>query len=229
MAPKTHSLSSLSSVSAFPLLQFSNPSPNILRLYPSKPTLVFCKVTHSQTPQDHFSVSTPEPEGFGAAAPTRGEIFLERQQSLDASAMVLEATKKRRKRKEKVLKVSAVVYSCYGCGAPLQTSEIDAPGYVDPDTYELKKKHHQLRTVLCGRCHLLSHGHMITAVGGNGGYSGGKQFVSAEELREKLSYLCHEKALIVKLVSLTVRILICRELYILPSDISIALSMKMIP
>lgn len=41
---------------------------------------------------------------------------------------------------------------------------------------------------------------MITAVGGNGGYPGGKQFVSADELREKLSHLRHEKALIVKLV-----------------------------
>lgn len=64
-----------------------------------------------------------------------------------------------------------------------------------------KKKHHQLRTIICGRCQLLSHGHMITAVGGNGGYPGGKQFVSADELREKLSHLRHEKALIVKLVS----------------------------
>lgn len=42
---------------------------------------------------------------------------------------------------------------------------------------------------------------MITAVGGNGGYAGGgKQFVSADELREKLSHLRYEKALIVKLV-----------------------------
>lgn len=68
--------------------------------------------------------------------------------------------------------------------------------------YGQKKKHHQLRRVICGRCRLLSHGHMITAVGGNGGYSGGKQFISAEELREKLSHLRYEKALIVKLVSL---------------------------
>lgn len=68
--------------------------------------------------------------------------------------------------------------------------------------YEQKKKHHQLRRVICGRCRLLSHGHMITAVGGNGGYSGGKQFISAEELRDKLSHLRYEKALIVKLVSL---------------------------
>jgi len=42
---------------------------------------------------------------------------------------------------------------------------------------------------------------MIIAVGGNGGYSGGKQFVTAEQLREKLSHLRCEKALIVKLVS----------------------------
>lgn len=70
-----------------------------------------------------------------------------------------------------------------------------------------KKKHHQLRTVLCGRCQLLSHGHMITAVGGNGGYAGGKQFVTAEELREKLSHLRYEKALIVKLVRDTCGIL----------------------
>lgn len=68
-----------------------------------------------------------------------------------------------------------------------------------------KKKHRQLRTVLCGRCRLLSHGHMITAVGGNGGYSGGKQFVTAEELREKLSHLRHENALVVKLVRLPIQ------------------------
>lgn len=63
-----------------------------------------------------------------------------------------------------------------------------------------KKKHHQLRTILCGRCKLLSHGHMVTAVGGHGGYSGGKQFILAEELREKLSDICYDKVLIVKLV-----------------------------
>ncbi|KAE8703466.1 NO-associated protein 1 [Hibiscus syriacus] len=67
-----------------------------------------------------------------------------------------------------------------------KTLELDAPGYVDKDTYELA----------------FIHGHMITAVGGNGGYSGCKQFVSADELREKLSHLRHEKALIVKLVDI---------------------------
>lgn len=65
-----------------------------------------------------------------------------------------------------------------------------------------KKRHRQLKTVICGRCKLLSHGHMITAVGGRGGYPGGKQFVTAEELRDRLSHLRNEKTLIVKLVSL---------------------------
>lgn len=112
---------------------------------------------------------------------------------------------RRRRRKEKrraLARKPSGLASCYGCGAPLQTAEEAAPGYVDPDTYQLKKRHHQLRTVLCGRCKLLSHGHMVTAVGGHGGYPGGKKFVSAEQLREKLSYLRHEKALIVKLVDI---------------------------
>lgn len=45
---------------------------------------------------------------------------------------------------------------------------------------------------------------MVTAVGGHGGYSGGKQFITAEELRDKLSHLRREKVLIVKLVSLPI-------------------------
>ncbi|KAL6005598.1 hypothetical protein ACLOJK_006168 [Asimina triloba] len=174
--------------------------------HPFKPHLIICKISDSQFQQQEpfsntlpavaVSVSPPAPARTGAASPTRGDIFLQRQQS--------EANKKKKpKRKKKLdagLIVSTAIVCCYGCGAPLQTSEVDAPGYVDPDTYALKKKHHQLRTLLCGRCKLLSHGHMITAVGGNGGYSGGKQFISAEGLREKLFHLRHGKVLIVKLV-----------------------------
>ncbi|EPS73812.1 nitric oxide associated 1, partial [Genlisea aurea] len=137
------------------------------------------------------------PDGSGPSAPTRGEIFLQRRCSSDASAVVV-AQGKQKERKYLPLNVP----TCYGCGAPLQTSEPEAPGYVQVETYNLKKKHRQLKTVPCGRCKLLSHGHMITAVGGNGGYSGGRQFVTAEELRHKLSHLRHEKALIVKLVDI---------------------------
>ncbi|KAK6155878.1 hypothetical protein DH2020_010126 [Rehmannia glutinosa] len=202
LAPKPLTLSF---VSPFPTPHpFLNPKhkPLFPNLHSQKlPTLIICKSTQTDIPDS--PVSTPEFDGAGPSAPTRGEIFLQRHQSSAASATVLAEIKKKKKNKDKGVKASAsTVPSCYGCGAPLQTSVSDAPGYVEPDTYSLKKKHRQLRTVLCGRCKLLSHGHMITAVGGNGGYSGGKQFVTAEELREKLSHLRHEKALIVKLVDI---------------------------
>ncbi|CAI9092034.1 OLC1v1027173C3 [Oldenlandia corymbosa var. corymbosa] len=218
MAPKALALSSsFSALSPFPFPQHINPTKKLnfdnLRPNPPKPTLIVkCKSSEPQIDRETkptsarihgYPGSLLEHEGSGAAAPTPGQIFLERQQSMATSAMVMANTRKKKKKdKGKVLKISTVLPSCYGCGAALQTSETDAPGYVDPDTYQLKKKHRQLRTVLCGRCRLLSHGHMITAVGGNGGYSGGKQFVSAEELREKLSHLRYEKALIVKLVDI---------------------------
>ncbi|KAK3227270.1 hypothetical protein Dsin_007132 [Dipteronia sinensis] len=191
MALKT--LSTLLSPLSLPHHHLSNSNLKFIK-FSTRPTLILCKSTVVPDTQS-------ESEGTGAAAPTRGDRFLEIQQAKEAAKIVIREIKKtKRKKKEKVLKVNTAVSSCYGCGAPLQTSESDAPGYVDLNTYELKKKHHQLRTVLCGRCRLLSHGHMITAVGGNGGYSGGKQFISADDLREKLSHLRHEKALIVKLV-----------------------------
>ncbi|KAL5569907.1 hypothetical protein UlMin_026482 [Ulmus minor] len=189
-----------------PLCLPQNSTTRLPKLY-KKPTLILCRFSHSQqthnnTPlsDSHLPEPQPEPLGVGAAAPTPGDRFLERHRSVEASKLLLKEKKK--KKKEKPLKLSTAIASCYGCGASLQTSELDAPGYVDPETYALKKKHHQLRSVLCGRCKLLSHGHMITAVGGNGGYSGGKQFIMAEQLREKLSHLRYENALIVKLVDI---------------------------
>ncbi|CAH9111223.1 unnamed protein product [Cuscuta europaea] len=182
MAPNPFSFSSSSYLAPFPI---PSRKPHVFSVRFCKPDAITC--TNSWT----------EPEGSGAAASTRGDKFIRRQHS---AATVKAAPKKKKQKHENVMKFSSLAPSCYGCGAPLQTSEIDVPGYVDKETYDLKKKHRQLRTVLCGRCHLLSHGHIITAVGGNGGYSAGKQFVSAEELREKLSHLRHEKALIVKLV-----------------------------
>ncbi|TXG57715.1 hypothetical protein EZV62_015544 [Acer yangbiense] len=192
MALKT--LSTFLSPLSLPHHHLSNSNLKFIK-FSTRPTLILCKSTVVPDTQS-------ESDGTGAAAPTRGDRFLEIQQAKEAAKIVIREIKKTKKKekKEKVLKVNTAVSSCYGCGAPLQTSESDAPGYVDVNTYELKKKHHQLRTVLCGRCRLLSHGHMITAVGGNGGYSGGKQFISADDLREKLSHLRHEKALIVKLV-----------------------------
>ncbi|KAK9144374.1 hypothetical protein Sjap_004277 [Stephania japonica] len=183
-----------------------NPNPNFpLNSRAPKPSIIICKSTNSQIqshqpPPPNLPVSAQESDGLGAAAPTRGDVYLSRQKSMEAAAIVLSESKNQRNKMKAKAKVLSV--SCYGCGAPLQTAEAGSPGYVDSETYELKKRHRQLRTVLCGRCKLLSHGHMITAVGGNGGYSGGKQFVSAEELRERLSHLRHKKALIVKLVDI---------------------------
>lgn len=108
---------------------FTNSSAKFLKIY-TKPTLVVCKSTLS--PETQFGT-----DGAGAAASTRGDRFLELQQAKEAAKVVLRENKKKRKKKEKVLKVNTAVASCYGCGAPLQTSESDAPGYVDPDTYEL--------------------------------------------------------------------------------------------
>ncbi|KAH7692750.1 nitric-oxide synthase plant protein [Dioscorea alata] len=195
MAPNPLLLSSSHTLCHFPIFPKT--------LTPRSVSPFSCRSSLSHASSPHSDSSSIEPSGTGAAAPTRGDLFLERQQSRSAATVVLKQGKKNSKKKRAAAsKLSSAIACCYGCGAPLQTEEMEAPGYVDPETYELKKKHRQLRTVLCGRCKLLSHGHMVTAVGGHGGYPGGKQFVTAEELREKLSHLRHEKVLIVKLVDI---------------------------
>lgn len=181
----------LKTLSTF-LTPLSLPNPKFPQIH-TKPCLILCELSRPS--------KSRLPEGTGASAPSPGEKFLERQQSFEATKLILKQNNNSKK-KEKPLKSSIAVASCYGCGAPLQTSDNDAPGFVLSETYELKKKHHQLKTVLCGRCQLLSHGEMITAVGGHGGYSGGKQFITAEDLRQKLSHLRDAKALIVKLVDI---------------------------
>ncbi|CAN8254936.1 unnamed protein product [Cochlearia groenlandica] len=197
----------LRTLSTFPSLprRLTRREPSLAVLHRNHTALTVCKsIAGSES-----AVSLSERDGFAAAAPTPGERFLDNQRAHDAQKLVkreLKKEKKKKKNKEdeivRKVVVDTSVSCCYGCGAPLQTSDVDSPGFVDLITYDLKKKHHQLRTMICGRCKLLSHGHMITAVGGNGGYPGGKQFVSADELREKLSHLRHEKALIVKLVDI---------------------------
>ncbi|KAF5180086.1 No-associated protein 1 protein [Thalictrum thalictroides] len=143
MAPK--SLFSLStSFSLFTLPHnLKNPKPNLLlktSINSNKPTLIICKFTNSQNQEQQStsisSTSAIEFDGIGAASPTRGDLFLSRQQSIEAAAVVLSTTKKKPKKPKKP-KVSTSIASCYGCGAPLQTVEVDAPGYVDLQTYEL--------------------------------------------------------------------------------------------
>ena len=40
--------------------------------------------------------------------------------------------------------------NCYGCGAPLQTSAPESPGYVENERYEVKRKHRQVDQLICG-------------------------------------------------------------------------------
>lgn len=88
--------------------------------------------------------ASPPPDGAGPAAPTRGDRFLGRHLAAEAAATVLapEDAERRRRRKEKRRALArkppaGLASSCYGCGAPLQTAEEDAPGYVEPATYDL--------------------------------------------------------------------------------------------
>ncbi|CAI5952048.1 unnamed protein product [Closterium sp. NIES-64] len=69
----------------------------------------------------------------------------------------------------------------------------------------MKKRHKQLRSLVCTRCQQLSHGRMVAAVTGHGGYrvtGPADMFVTAEALRQQLTYVRGEKALVVKLVDL---------------------------
>lgn len=91
----------------------------------TKPSLILCEFSRPSVP-----------EGTGAAAPSPGEKFLQRHQSFESTKLILKENQKS-KPKEKPLKASNAVTSCYGCGAPLQTSDNDAPGFVDSETYEL--------------------------------------------------------------------------------------------
>jgi len=44
-----------------------------------------------------------------------------------------------------------ILQRCYGCGALLQIVQEETPGYVPPEKYSLKQKHHQLGTLICRR------------------------------------------------------------------------------
>ena len=60
------------------------------------------------------------------------------------------------KRAPKPSKLAKLRVGCYGCGADLQITEPAAAGYVEPERYELKAAHRQLRLLLCRRCRALT-------------------------------------------------------------------------
>ena len=75
---------------------------------------------------------------------------------------------KRRKPKKKATpkasKVAKRRIGCYGCGADIQTEDPSGAGYVEPERYEVKAAHKQLRLLLCRRCRALSQGEILPAV-----------------------------------------------------------------
>ncbi|KAJ7532244.1 hypothetical protein O6H91_14G079500 [Diphasiastrum complanatum] len=170
-----------------------------------------CIRTQRQTNARHITCSAlrAEPsnhkdsefEALEHSRKSRAEIFLEvanQKAKLEEDRRNEELGMK--KAKPSRIKVAKVYQPCcYGCGAGLQILQPDTPGYVSPETYALKKKHHQLKTILCGRCRLMTHGHMIPAVGGHGGHVK-SSFVSAEELRARLVHIRHQRVLVIKLV-----------------------------
>ena len=116
--------------------------------------------------------------------------------------------------------------NCYGCGVPLQISDTQTPGYVEPEKFALKRRHRQLNQLLCARCQALSNGEMIPGVAdfqqlvqieklnvAEGGQEENSSFqlktgftakslVTPEQLREQLRNVRTSRALVVLLVDL---------------------------
>ena len=88
---------------------------------------------------------------------------------------------------------------CYGCGARLQLSAPDAPGYVTREKYIPKAMHKHTAQLCCARCGALSNGAMVNAVAGQGTETrrGSEGLVTPEQLRAHLAALRQEKALVV--------------------------------
>ena len=79
-----------------------------------------------------------------------------------------------------------------------------AAGYVEPERYELKSLHRQLRQTLCCRCRALAGGQILPAVQeGRLLPDAGAGVATPEELRAQLEHITNRKALVVQLVDLT--------------------------
>eukprot|EP00884_Botryococcus_braunii_P017452 jgi/Botrbrau1/4390/Bobra.105_2s0036.1 len=95
--------------------------------------------------------------------------------------------------------------SCYGCGMVLQTEDVWAPGFVDPEKYEVKRQHRQLDQLVCSRCQQLSHGAMVPGVEDMGvpcDTPVARRLVSPAQLRQQLEGIKQQKALVILLVDL---------------------------
>lgn len=131
----------LRALSTFPSLprRFTRRDPALTSIHRNPATSIVCKSISSGSEP---TVSLSERDGFAAAAPTPGERFLESQRAHQAQKVLKRETKKNKKKEEESVRKAVVVVDtslscCYGCGAPLQTSDVDSPGFVDLVTYDL--------------------------------------------------------------------------------------------
>ncbi len=97
---------------------------------------------------------------------------------------------------------------CYGCGADLQCDMPSAAGFVEPERYEIKRVHKQLRLLLCTRCRSLSQGQILPAVvegrlKAEGASTSGIGVTTPEQLRAELAPLAERKVIVVLLVDVT--------------------------
>jgi hypothetical protein len=89
------------------------------------------------------SVQSETPKVTGK---TRGEIFLERSKEMlevhseRSSARAIKTMERRIRKTEKGAVAKRTEPCCYGCGTILQTSAVEAPGYVPIDTFEVVRK-----------------------------------------------------------------------------------------
>jgi len=131
----------------------------------------------------------------------------------DAGRAAPAATRKKRRpapapKRVKVGKEAKLRIGCYGCGASLQMDEPAAAGYVEPERYDLKAQHRQLRLLLCSRCRSLTQGKILPAVvegrlrSAPSASVSGAGVTTPEQLRAELAPLRDQKALVALLVDM---------------------------
>lgn len=100
----------------------------------------------SSKDSDESVVPSVQSETPKVTGKTRGEIFLERSKEMlevhseRSSARAIKTMERRIRKTEKGLVAKRTEPCCYGCGTILQTSAVEAPGYVPIDTFEVVRK-----------------------------------------------------------------------------------------
>ncbi len=118
---------------------------NIPQRMPGKPPIDIQSDEPSKD-SDESVVPSVQSETPKVTGKTRGEIFLERSREMlevhseRSSARAIKTKERRIRKTEKNAVAKHTEPCCYGCGTILQTSAVEAPGYVPIDTFEVVRK-----------------------------------------------------------------------------------------